>query len=276
MRVGTLFIFISIILCLFLWVSLSGFLFSIGACLFAIFLVATVGYPDTALLFFLGAREARSSNEKKFYEAAAQEAYKLAVRIPDLYYYNGNFDRGFVFQSRDSVSIVRSKSLLETCNSDELSAICFELLLQVKKSMASKRTKVMFLLGFFSWFTHSLLGLFLELIPVKDVRRSADWLLIYLLHPVMELLFAIILGKSYFSKLKTLLQEYPYEWELLNRVNLKLKRPYVLESLPSRKLMELSAASRKGHYKNILAMEFLPHEWNYFFQGEEMIHVKKV
>lgn len=275
MRASLLFLILLALFGLFLWVSSSGFFLLFGGGLLLLFIVVAIGYPDTALLFFLGAREARSSNEPKFYGAAAQEAYKLAVPVPNLYYYNGNFDRGFVFQCRKKVSIVLSKSLLDTCQADELNAICFELLLQVKKGMAQKRTGVMFLVGFISWVAHGVLSAGLELIPLKEVKRSADWLLIFLLHPTLELVFKLILGNSYFHKLKASLMEYPHEWELLERVNLKLRKASLLESLPSRKLMELSAASRKGHYRNILTLEFLPHEWSYFFHGEDMINAKK-
>jgi hypothetical protein len=269
---ATLFLLLSFVfLGLFLWTTLSGALFFLG-CLFGlILLVITVGYQDTMLLFLLGAREVRSSDEKIFFEAASQESYKLAVKMPRLYFYNGSLERAFVFQTRYSVSLVLNKVLLEKASADELKAICFELLLQVKKGMAPKRTRSMFFLGFFSWIIHSFLGLFINLLPFKDVRRAADWFINFLFHPVLEVLFKLLLGEAYFKKLEQFLGDYPEEKELLARVGLKLRRPYSYYSLPSRKLLELQSVNKSRHFQNIMALEFLPHEWDFFFKGGELL-----
>jgi hypothetical protein len=269
---ATLFLLLSLaFLGLFLWVTLSGALFFVGCSFFLILLVITIGYQDTMLLFLLGAREVRSSDEKIFFEAASQESYKLAVPMPRLYFYNGSLERAFVFQTRYNVSLVLNKVLLEKSSADELNAICFELLLQVKKGMAPKRTRSMFFLGFFSWIIHSILGLFIKLLPFKNVRRSADWFFNFLLHPVLEVLFRMIMGEKYFKKLEQYLSDYPAERELLTRVGMKLRSPYSYYSLPSRKLLELHSVSKSRHYQNIMALEFLPHEWDFFFKGEELL-----
>lgn len=268
---ATLFLMFSFIfLGLFLWTTLSGALFLLGCLIWLILLVITVGYQDTMLLFLLGAREVRSSDEKNFFEAASQEAYKLSVVMPRLYFYNGTLERAFVFQTRYNVSIVLSKALLEKASSDELKAICFELLMQVKKGMAPKRTRSMFFLGFFSWIIHSFLGLFINLLPFKDLRRGADWFINYLFHPVMDFLFNLIMGESYFRKLEQFLSDYPEEKERLKRVGMRLRPPYTYYSLPSRKLLELHSVSRSRHFQNIMALEFLPHEWDYLFRGQEL------
>lgn len=268
---ATLFLLLSFtVLGLFLWVTLSGALFALGAFLWVVLAIITVSYPDTMTLFLLGAREVRSSDEKNFFEAASQEAYKLAVPMPRLYFYNGTLERAFILQNRKTLSLILNKSLLERCTPDELRGICFELLLQVKKGMAPKRTKSMFLLGFLAWVVHSFMGLILGLLPFKNLRRAADWFLNYLLHPMLEILFKIVMGEGYFKKLGNYLTDFPEEKELLGRVGLKLRRPQDYYSLPSRKLLEFSSVHKSRHFQNILALEFLPHEWDYFFTGEEM------
>jgi hypothetical protein len=253
---------------LFLWANLSGASFIMGVLIWLIILIITVGYPDTMVLFLLGAREVRSSDEKDFFSAASHEAYKLSVSMPRLYFYNGSLERAFVLQNRQSISIILNKSLLEKCTSSELKAICFELLLQVKKGMASKRTKSMFLLGFFAWMTHALIGLIFYFLPFRDLKKSADWVLNYLLHPVLDLMFKFVMGERYFKKLSGVLSNFPEEREMLYRVGMKLRKPDSYYSLPSRKLMELSAINKSRNFQNITALEFLPHEWDYLFVSE--------
>lgn len=255
---------------LFLWVTLSGALFIVGCLVWLVFLVITIGYSDSMVLFLLGAREVRSSDEKVFFEAASQEAYKLSVPMPRLYFYNGSLERAFVLQNRDTVSIILNKTLLDKSQPDELRAISFELLLQVKKGMATKRTKSMFLLGFMAWIIHSLMGALLSLLPLKDIRRAADWFLNYLLNPVLEVLYKLIMGEGYFKKLQVMLADYPHEKELLEKVGMKLRKPYSYYSLPSRKLLELSSLYKSRHFQSVMALEFLPHEWDYLFTTSEL------
>ncbi len=276
MRVTFLIILIFLFMALSFWVSLSGFMFALAAAFLFLVGVITVGYADTSILFYLGAREIRSTDEPAFFKAASQEAYKLSVSLPKLYFYNGTLDRGFVLESRHTQSLVLSKSLLENCSPEELDAICFELLLQVKKGMASKRTKVMFLLGTMSWVTHSFVSLFMRFIPNKEVRQSTDWFLNYLLHPWMNLIFSFTLGEAYFRKLKSFIQDFPIEDEMLGRLGLKLRRPKMIHSLPSRKLIELSSITRNTHFQNILALEFLPHEWDLLFSSEDKLSAPQV
>lgn len=268
---ATLFLLVStLIIGLFLWVTFSGASFVFGFLLWLVFIVITVGYSDTMILFLLGAREVRSSDEKEFFEAASQEAYKLAVPMPRLYFYNGSLERAFVLQNRHSISVILNKTLLEKCTFDELSAISFELLLQVKTGQAPKRTKSMFILGFFAWIVHSLVGLIFTLIPVKEIGKASDWILSYLLHPLLDFLFKLIMGEGYFRKLQNSINEFPSEKDQLTRVGLKLRSPTDYYSLPSRKLLELSSVNKSRHYQNILALEFLPHEWDYLFKVEDI------
>jgi hypothetical protein len=270
MRATLFLLFSLIILGLFLWVVASGFTLVLGALAWSIILIITVGYQDTMLLFLLGARELRSSDERAYFEAASQEAYKLAVPMPRLYFYNGSLERAFVFQARDNVSIVLNKILLEKASTDELKGICFELLLQVKMGMAPKRTRGTFFLGFFAWIIHSSMGLLMNLLPFKDLRKAADWFINFLFHPVMDFLFKLMLGESYFKKLEQLMNDFPEEKELLGQVGLKLRRPYSYYSVPSRKLLELYSVGRSRHFQNIMALEFLPHEWDYLFKDGEL------
>ncbi len=268
MRVNLILLISTLLFGLFLWVTLSGASLAMSYIFLMFLVLITVGYPDKAILFFLGAREVRSRDEALFFKTAAQEAYKLAVPMPHLYFYNGSVERGFVLQNKTVTSIILSKNLLHSVSEAELHAICFELLLQVKKGMAIKRTKVMFLLGSCSWISHSIVSLIARLIPVKEVREALDWILNYLLHPFLDFLFSFSLGKGYFKKLSGHISEYPYEKELLLKLGLKLIEPHSIYSLPSRKLQEFASVSRSRHYQNILAIEFLPHEWDYFYGKE--------
>jgi hypothetical protein len=255
---------------LFLWVSLNGLLYFFGLLMLIIFLVITVGYPDTMTLLLLGARELRSGDEQNFFEAASQEAYKLAVPMPKLYFYNGTLERAFVLQTRNDISIILNKNLLDKASIEELKGICFELLLQVKKGMAPKRTKAMFILGFLAWTLHATSAVVLNLIPFNDIRKASDWFLNYLFNPVFELIFKIIMGGSYFKKLEQHLNDYPAEKELLSKVGLKLRKPYTYYSLPSRKIHELYAVNKSRNFQNIMSLEFLPHEWDYLFKSVEI------
>ena len=272
---AALFLYLSIaILGVFLWITFSGALFFFGFIFWSFFLVVSVGYTDTVILFLLGAREVRSSDERDFFEAASQEAYKLAVPMARLYFYNGTLERAFVLQNKKTVSIVLSKTLLEKCSAAELQGICFELFLQVKKGMASKRTRSMFLLGFITWMIHSFVGLLLALVPLKEVKQAMNWLLNYLLHPWLEFMFKLMMGGAYFRKLETFLNDFPKEKEMLDRVGLKLIKPLSYYSLPSRKLLVLSSVMKSRHFQSILALEFLPHEWDYLFESEELVSVE--
>lgn len=259
------------VLGLFLWTTLSGASLAIGLIFWGILLAISMGYADTVLLYLLGAREVRSSDQKDFFEAASQEAYKLGVKMPRLYFYNGTLERAFILQNRHTISIVLAKSLLEKCSQTELSAICFELLLQVKKGMALKRTRAMFLLGLIAWSLHSFLSLVLLIVPIKEVKEASGWFVNYLVHPWLNFMFRLILGESYFKKLGNLLNDFPKENELLNRVGLRLRRQDSYYSLPSRKLIELSSTYKSRHFQRILALEFLPHEWDYLFSHEELV-----
>lgn len=276
MRISLLLTTFYVFLGLFLWVTISGALLTLSMVIYLVLLVIAIGYSDTAVLFFLGARELRSSYVQIFFEASSQEAYKLSVPRPKLYFYNGTLERAFILQNKQNLSLVISKTLIDTCSYDDLAAICFELLLQVKKGMAPKRTRVMFLLGLISWIAHTIVSLFLLLIPMKEFRQASDWFLNYLLHPWLNFLFGLVLSEKYFRKLASHLQDFPLEKEKLKRVGLRLRKADQLHSLPSRKLIELTSVSRSRSFQNILALEFLPHEWDFLFNTEEIARAKEV
>lgn len=270
MRATAFLFLIYCLLGLFLWITLSGALFFLGLLGWLILGVITLGYADTMVLFLLGAREVRSSDEKAFFEAASQEAYKLSVTMPRLYFYNGSLERAFILHSHHDVSIILNKTLLKNSQPDELRAICFELLLQVKKGMASKRTKSMFILGLLTWIVHSITALFQAILPFKEIRQALDWFVNYLMHPLLDLVFRALVGESYFRKLDNHLKEYPLERGLLDRVGMKLRSPVEYYSLPSRKIAEFTSVRRSRQFQNIIALEFLPHEWDYLFKGKEI------
>jgi hypothetical protein len=269
MRIALFSLVLTLLFGLYLWVTLSGALLVLGLLFLAFFIFITVGYSDKAVLFFLGARSVRSHDEPLFYQAAAQEAYKLSVPVPELYFYNGSLERGFVLQNGSAVSLVIGRGVLEGADELELSAICFELLLQVKKGMAPKRTKVLFVLGLGSWLLHSLFALLLRLVPWKELQQAVDVVINYLLHPTLEFLYRLVLGQNYFRRLEAHLRAYPEEYALLMKAGPKLSPEEGLRSLPTRKLLEFSSVSRSRHFQNIMALEFLPHEWDLMFLAPE-------
>lgn len=270
MRASIFFFLIILILGLFLWINLSGALLILGLSLLLIFFMITAIYADALLLYLLAARQIRPSDHNSYFEAASQEAYKLQLPTPSLYFYHGTLERAFVLQRGKSISLIINRDLLNRCSSTELHAICFELLLQVKRGLAAKRTRTMFILGLFIWFTHSVVGIFSALVPFANLRRSIDWFLNTLLNPTIGFIFKMILGKRYFRKLERCLSDFPKEKETLEHLGLKVGRPGFYYSLPSQKIMELNSTARSKHYQSILALEFLPHEWDYFFSGEEL------
>lgn len=270
MRASLLLVFLILVLGLFLWINLSGALLWVSLISLLAFFIITMSYADALLLYLLGAREIRPSDHKNYFEAASQEAYKLQLPSPALYFYHGTLERAFVLQKGNSISLCINRELLNRCSSTEMRAICFELLLQVKRGLAAKRTRTMFILGLFIWMTHSVFGVISALIPIKNLRRSLDWFLNTLLNPFIEFLYKMLLGKRYFKKLERCLADFPKEKETLEHLGLKVGRPGFYYSLPSRKLMELNSTARSKHYQSILALEFLPHEWDYLFSGEEI------
>lgn len=272
---STLFLALSfVILGVFLWLTLSGALLFFTLLILLGILLISIVYPDTIVLYLLGAREIGANDQKEFFEATSQEAYKLAVPMPKLYFYNGIMERAFILQNRHALSVVISKSLLDKCSFEELSGIVFELLLQVKKGMAPKRTRSMYLLGVMTWFIHSVASLILKFIPIKEVKEAMAWFINYFLHPLLNFLFRFILGTSYFKKLKTQLSDFPIEKDRLDKAGLKLVRAANYTSIPSRKLFELFSSHKSRHFQRIIAFEFLPHEWDYFFTQEELLSAK--
>lgn len=242
------------------WLGLS--LFLIG-----FILVITVVYTDSALLFFLGARGIKRADEAKFHLASAQEAYKLALPIPRLYFYNGSFDRAFVFEARGEISLVISKDLLENCSGDEISAICFSLLLQVKKNLVKKRNKTIFIMTFISWIINGLIEIICQVLKISYVKLALDWLNHFLLKPWLDFFYKMSLGDRYFLQIKKSLMDYPHEIEILKRVAGKINRPDEIDSFSSRKILEYSALSKNRYFQRVISLELLPHEWDYIFKS---------
>lgn len=265
MRVNLFLTILTLLFGLILWVSLNGAWLVSAGLLWLVFIVITIGYSDKAVLFFLGAREVKSNDEPAFYQAAAQEAYKLKLPVPHLFFYDGTLDRGFILQNKNAINIALSKRLMQTSSADDLTAICFELLLQAKKGSAPKRTKVMFLIGLISWLSHSVVAIFLKLFRAREISQATNIFLNYFLHPWLNLVFRFTLGKGYFRKLRLYLEDYPSEFELLRFTGSKLEHTDELHSLPSRKLLELSSIRKNRQFQNILALEVLPHEWDFLF-----------
>lgn len=276
MRVSLFLVFIFLTISLLSWAILDGAILFLSLFVSFVLLVITIVYPDKMLLILLGARAVHLSGEKEFFEAASQEAYKLSVPIPDLYFYNGTLERAFIFQGSRGSSIVINKRLLERASRDELNAICFGFLLQVKKNMASKRTRVMFILGFLTWLAHTLTSIFIKIFPAEDVKKSINWFVNYLINPMNDLIFRLIIGKQYFNKLQNLLNEYVLEKELLERLGLKLRQPNLSYFVPSKKMFEFQAINKSKHFQNIISIEYLPHEWDYFFHHLELASVGQV
>lgn len=272
MRASLLLIVFFIIFGLFLWSTLSGALFFLSLLAFTVFIIISIYYHDIAVLFFLGARGIRaSSSQDDFALASKQESYKLSISQPNLYFYNGTLGRAFVLQNGKTISLVIDKLLLEKLNKDDFSALCFLLLLQTKKGMAKKRSRILFILGFISWLVHSFTGLAVRLIPGKEIKQSFFWLTNYLLQPLLSFLFQVLLGDSYFKKLEQLLSEFTSEFALIKNLGLKLELPTYLKSLPSRKLLELLSIQKSQSYQTILSLECLPHEFDILFTEKGQI-----
>lgn len=267
MRITILLFTLLTALALFLWVMTSGAIYTVGVMGLLFFAMISVGYADSALLFFLGAREVKSIEEGRFHSASIQEAYKLAVAEPRLYSYNGTLDRAFVVQGRKGIGLVVAKDLLEVCTQEELSAICFELLLQVKKNLAAKRTSAMFLVGSILWISHVIIEFIFKIIPIKEIKIYLNWFFHYLLKPWLDFIFQLTIGHSYFVKLERHLKDYPVEYDLLHKVGSKIKRTEELYSFSSKKLIEFSTLSKSRHFQRIISLEFLPHEWDILFNN---------
>jgi hypothetical protein len=268
MRISLLLLLINLILMLILWVTLSGALLWLAVGVFVVYLVILVGYADKAVLFFLGAREVKSNDEPDFLKASAQEAYKLRVRPPVLYFYNGSRDRAFALENRSHVSLVFSRQVLDTASASDLEAICFELLLQVSRGLAPKRTRMMFLLGMITWCAHAFTSLLTKIFKSREINTGASLFLNYFLYPWIEFLFRLFLGNKYFKKLRTLLKEYPSEWDNLQLVGKKFAPDNAHSSIATKKISEFSSASRSFQFQNIFALESLPHEWDFLFSKE--------
>jgi len=247
-----------------LW--LEGFWIGLSLLSICFLLIVTVLYTDAALLFFLGARGIKRADEAKFHLASAQEAYKLALPVPRLYFYNGSFDRAFVFQARGDISLVLSKDLLDNCTSDEIAAICFSLLLQVKKNLVKKRNKTIFIMTFVSWISNGIIETIGQVLKISYVKISLDWLSNFLLKPWLDFFYKISLGERHFLQVKKALMDYPIEAEMLKKVSGKINRPEEIDSFSSRKLLEYSALGKNRHFQRIINIELLPHEWDYIFK----------
>jgi hypothetical protein len=246
----------------------AGIWTSIVLVFIALFLIISMAYADSAILFFLGARGLKRADEAKFHHASAQEAYKLAVPAPRLYFYNGTLDRAFVLEGRGEISLVLSKDLLENCNLEEISAICFALLLQVKKNLVKKRNKTLFLIGLISWISSAVIEILSKLFRHKHLKLSLNWMSAYLLRPWLEIIYKISIGEKYFQKIKKNLSEYPAEASHLMRAAGKIYRPDELDSFSSKKIWEYSSLGKNANFQRIISLELLPHEWDFIFKPE--------
>lgn len=270
-----------VLICSFLFLTLAFWLFLSGPLLVTCLLVVIVlvlvvwNYADKTILYFLGAREIMSSDEPNFFQEATQQAYKLSIKTPSLYFYNGLFERAFVLQNGDDISLVLSRSLLDRAGKNELSIICFSLLLQVKKKMVPARTKSMLIMGIQTWMVHAFGSVLAILIPFKNLKETIFLLLNYFLHPWLRLNFHILIGDRYFKKLNQHLSAFPNEFNELSQFYLKIRHPGEISSYPSRRLIELFSSQRSSHYQNVLSLELLPHEWDYHQQYQEGLSDKE-
>lgn len=269
MRVFFFYLLVIALWAIFSWITLSGALFFISLVALAVILAISWGYSDLAVLFFLGARELRSGDAKPLFEASSQEAYKLGIKAPRLFFYNGSLGRAFVFENRSKVTLVLDKTLIDSSTEEELRAICFELLVQVKKRMAKKRTKIMFFIGLVSWFVHSASKVILFLLPGESAKKSFSAVVMFLLTPIFSLIFKMTIGKDYFKKISAVLADFPRESDDLKRVGYKIRRDGSFHSLTSRKILELASVYKSKNFQSIMLLEFLPHEWDYIFSAKD-------
>lgn len=269
MRVSLLYLLFVVLWAITSWTTLSGALFFVSLAFLFVFLIISMCYSSISVLFFLGARELRSGDAKALFEASSQEAYKLGIKTPRLFFYNGSLERAFVLENRRDVSLVLDKTLIDSSTKEELKAICFELLLQVKKKMARKRTKVMFFIGMISWLVHSVSKIILLILPGESLKRSFSAVVMFLMAPLFSALFKLTIGKDYFKRISVLLEDFPKEFDDLNRIGHKIRKDGSYHSLSSRKILELASVYKSKNFQSIMLLEFLPHEWDYFFSSKD-------
>ncbi len=224
-------------------------------------------------MFLLGAREIRGDDQSSYFESASQEAYKLSLQRPKIYVYEGVFERGYVLQNNKNISLVLDRSFLNRVSKNELSGVCFALLIQAKHGLATNRTKAMLIFGSISWIVNGLgklLGLF---IPSRYFRLSINWFLVLMFYPLIQSLFSMMVGNNYLIKAFQLLDEYPDELRNLKLATMKLKNNSELYSITSRKLIEIASASKTSTYKNTLTLDVLPHEWDEFYIKQDKLSV---
>ncbi|MGE3611257.1 MAG: hypothetical protein AB7I27_16815 [Bacteriovoracaceae bacterium] len=260
---------------LFFYATLSGALFFVALLVLGIFLVISGAYYDSAVLFLLGARGIRASNDNsELSTTSKQVAYNFSLPQPRLYFYNGNLGRAFVLQKGRTISLVLDKELLNSLNKEELFAICFILLIQVKKGLAKKRSRALFFIGMNAWIVHSFTGLIARVLPNKEIKQSLYWFINYLLQPYLMFLSVNLIGMGYFKKLEGLLSHFPQELKKNKLMGLKLNTASFLDSLSSRKLLELMSIQKSQNFQLILSLETLPHEFDYIFREIGLVHDK--
>jgi Zn-dependent protease with chaperone function len=150
MKASFLNLFLVLFLVLLLHTYLTGASLVIAWIILGFSYVISMTYMDALLLLLMGSREVKRLDTPELHEVALQQAYKLGLPEPRIYIYNGQMERAFVFQHLNRISLVIEKRLIDSCNSLELTAICFFLLLQAKIGLSVQRTKAMFLVGIIS------------------------------------------------------------------------------------------------------------------------------
>lgn len=262
MRVTILYLLGLLALMSFIWVTFSGFkvlaLFLI--CVFIGILILT--HCDLLILLFIGAREIQDDDYPILAQIVSQEAYKLSVLKPKLFFYHGHIDRAFVFHQGRRIHLVLGKSLLQSYSEFELRAIVFELLLQAKKKMASKKTKMTFMLIFLMGIIHFVVSMLFKILPFPRLKQAIMWFIFYSIYPPLEVIFKLVIGQGYFKKLSSYLQNFQVESENWEAVKSRLSSPDVMKSLSYKKLMIFFNLSHRDSFQNIFVLESLPHEWD--------------
>ena len=244
------------------WAFLSGWVLGVFYFLLVTGLLVFINATDKILLLLLGSREIKFEYEEELTNRVAQIAYKLGIRPPKLYFYNGVLDRAFILQCGQRISLVYSKNLLDICSDEEVEAVSFELLIQAKNNLARKRSLTLGIIGIVSWISQGFVGSIKKMIPSKRVGEVLNWLIYYAIHPWFMVAFRLMFGWSSLRKVNAQLASYESEAILIDHVKRKINYPDDLYSLPMKKFIELTLINKNPHFQNVLALEFLPHEWD--------------
>jgi len=248
--------FFSILLSLF-----TGWILIISMIIVLVSSVIMIYYLDRVTLSFLSARPTTLQENEKVFRAANLQAYKLETISPEIYYYHGTIKRAFVLQHGKRISLLLHEDLISDSSDEELGALFFSLLVQVKKGFAKKRTRIMFLIGLIAWGGTETANILGTLLPGKNSRKNCYLAFMYLFSPISSVLFKVGLGRSFFDQMILSLSSYSQESEEFQRYLKKIKTIFLQPSFTTKSLQLYLATQKSTNLQIQVILENLPHEW---------------